>query len=81
MPRGRSLSPGKKGKKGKKKKLSKKAKKALKAAKKERKLRRQAQAAQNILNEKELRDAASSGDVRRAQEADDVVKGAQRRAF
>lgn len=69
MPRGRSLSPGKKGKKGKKKKLSKKAKKALKAAKKERKLRRQAQAAQNILNEKELRDAASSGDVRRAQEA------------
>ena len=64
-----SKSPGKRGKNGKKKKLSKKARKALKAAKKERKLRRQAQAAQNILNEKELRDAAASGDVRRVEEA------------
>lgn len=66
---GRSKSPGKKGKKGTKKKLSKNAKKALKAAKKELKLRRQAQAAQNVLHEKELRDAAASGDVRRVQEA------------
>ena len=66
----RSNSPSKKksGKK-KKKKLSKAARKALKEAKKERKLRREAQAALNVLSEKELRDAAAAGDVRRVEEA------------